>query len=79
MPRSCCAISCPRAATGQPDALVLGLDSTFTRYAELDAPCWIQAHVTPAVPGEDLRVLVSGTQQGEQVFTADLVLRHPAG
>lgn len=32
-----------RAATGRPDALLLDLRSTFTRYAELDSTCWIEA------------------------------------
>ncbi|MBT2443401.1 gamma-butyrolactone biosynthesis enzyme [Streptomyces sp. ISL-36] len=63
------------ASTGLPDALVVALDSTFTRYAELDAPCRIGA-----VPGEpdasgDVPVRVSGTQQGRTVFCADVVLR----
>ncbi|NEA65561.1 ScbA/BarX family gamma-butyrolactone biosynthesis protein [Streptomyces sp. SID12488] len=72
-----------RAATGRPDALLLGLDSNFTRYAELDAPCWMEARVArPDAfgPGraQDLRVHVLATQQGERVFAADLVLRDPS-
>ncbi|MET9799697.1 ScbA/BarX family gamma-butyrolactone biosynthesis protein [Streptomyces sp. NPDC006368] len=67
-----------RAATRQPDALLVGLDSTFTRYAELDAPCWIQARVEPTEADEDLRAHVHGTQWGERVFAVDLVLRRPA-
>ncbi|WP_329275281.1 ScbA/BarX family gamma-butyrolactone biosynthesis protein [Streptomyces sp. NBC_01451] len=72
-----------RAATGRPDALLLGLESRFTRYAELDAPCWIEARVArPGAVGpgraQDLRVHVLATQQGERVFAADLVLRDPA-
>ncbi|MEU6229345.1 ScbA/BarX family gamma-butyrolactone biosynthesis protein [Streptomyces sp. NPDC047042] len=72
-----------RAATGRPDALLLGLDSSFARYAELDAPCWIEARVARpdsygAGPAQDLRVHVLATQQGERVFAADLVLRDPA-
>ncbi|MCJ1680086.1 gamma-butyrolactone biosynthesis enzyme [Streptomyces sp. APSN-46.1] len=68
-----------RAATRQPDALLVGLESNFIRYAELDAPCWIEAHVERAETAEELRVHVRGTQEGEQVFTSDLVLRRPAG
>jgi hypothetical protein len=38
-----------RATTRQPHALLLGLESEFTRYAELDAPCWAAASSgTPA-------------------------------
>ncbi|MGW3647934.1 AfsA-related hotdog domain-containing protein [Streptomyces sp. NPDC000878] len=72
-----------RAATGRPDALLLGLDGSFARYAELDAPCWIEARVArpdsfgPG-PVQDLRVHVHATQQGRRVFAADLVLRDPA-
>ncbi|MFJ9739682.1 ScbA/BarX family gamma-butyrolactone biosynthesis protein [Streptomyces sp. NPDC101166] len=63
-----------RAATRQPRALLLGLRSEFTRYAELDAPCWIEAQVDDP-DAEDLRVRVRGVQRGETVFTADLLLR----
>lgn len=71
-----------RAATGRPDALLLGIESTFTRYAELDAPCWMEARVArpdafgPG-PTQDQRVHVIATQQGHRVFAADLVLRAP--
>ncbi|MEU2423116.1 ScbA/BarX family gamma-butyrolactone biosynthesis protein [Streptomyces sp. NPDC007851] len=67
-----------RAATRQPRALLLGLDAAFTRYAELDTPCWIQARVDGPDAAGDIRVTVSGTQEEEQVFTADLLLRRPA-
>ncbi|UFQ16205.1 MULTISPECIES: ScbA/BarX family gamma-butyrolactone biosynthesis protein [Streptomyces] len=68
-----------RVATRQPDALLVGLRSTFVRYAELDAPCWIEAQVERAEKAEEVRVHVRGTQEGERVFTADLVLRRAAG
>ncbi|MGW2013554.1 ScbA/BarX family gamma-butyrolactone biosynthesis protein [Streptomyces sp. NPDC001927] len=65
------------AATGCPDKLVTGIDSTFTRYAELDAPCRMEA-----VPGEPFAgvtpVRVSGVQGGSTVFTADITLSTPA-
>ncbi|MFD4876530.1 ScbA/BarX family gamma-butyrolactone biosynthesis protein [Streptomyces sp. NPDC058420] len=66
-----------RAATRQPQALLIGLDSEFTRYAELDTPCSIAAHVEGFDTTGALRVRVRGAQQGEQVFTADLLLRSP--
>ncbi|MFF8426960.1 ScbA/BarX family gamma-butyrolactone biosynthesis protein [Streptomyces sp. NPDC016566] len=66
-----------RAATGQPSALLLGLETEFTRYAELDVPCWIEARADDPDAAGDLRVQVTGTQQGQQVFTADLTLRRP--
>ncbi|MHA6757952.1 ScbA/BarX family gamma-butyrolactone biosynthesis protein [Streptacidiphilus sp. PAMC 29251] len=56
--------------------VILGLDTTFIRYAELDAPCWIQA--TPLRP--DLlgrpRIRVTASQHGEEVFTADVTTTH---
>lgn len=64
-----------RAATGQPDALLVGLTSEFARYAELDAPCWISARDEGPDAAGDLRVRVEGVQQGERVFASDLVLR----
>ncbi|MEU1181688.1 ScbA/BarX family gamma-butyrolactone biosynthesis protein [Streptomyces sp. NPDC005820] len=63
------------ASTGLPDAFLLGLKSGFTRYAELDAPCWIEAQpVLHGTAGEVL-VRVRGSQQEKAVFTAELVLR----
>ncbi|MFJ9902676.1 ScbA/BarX family gamma-butyrolactone biosynthesis protein [Streptomyces sp. NPDC101152] len=67
-----------RAATRQPRALLLGMDSEFTRYCELDAPCRIQARPLASDTPGHVRVEVRGVQQGEQVFTADLALRRPA-
>ncbi|MFH8381861.1 ScbA/BarX family gamma-butyrolactone biosynthesis protein [Kitasatospora sp. NPDC018058] len=63
------------ASTGLPDALVLGVRSEFARYAELDTPCWIEAHPAPAGPDGDVRVRVTGSQSQETVFTAELTVR----
>ncbi|MEV4339873.1 ScbA/BarX family gamma-butyrolactone biosynthesis protein [Streptomyces sp. NPDC049590] len=63
------------AATGLPDALVLGVRGTFERYAELDLPCWIEARPEPAGADGDIPVRVTGTQQRRTVFTADVTLR----
>ncbi|MFE9627036.1 ScbA/BarX family gamma-butyrolactone biosynthesis protein [Streptomyces sp. NPDC006527] len=62
------------ASTGLRDALPVGLDSSFARYAELDAPCWIEAE--PGRPDSLGRIptTVRGTQRGETVFTATLTL-----
>ncbi|MFJ7078057.1 ScbA/BarX family gamma-butyrolactone biosynthesis protein [Streptomyces sp. NPDC098781] len=62
-----------RAATGRPRALLLGLDAEFTRYAELDAPCWIEADVADTGAAGERRVRVSGVQRGERVFGAELL------
>ncbi|MER6551526.1 ScbA/BarX family gamma-butyrolactone biosynthesis protein [Streptomyces sp. NPDC001725] len=45
--------------------------SAFERYAEFDRPCWIEADVLPAAPGET-SVLVTATQDGETVFRSRL-------
>ncbi|MGX2995759.1 ScbA/BarX family gamma-butyrolactone biosynthesis protein [Streptomyces sp. JNUCC 64] len=63
------------AATGLPDALPVALDSHFARYAELDAPCWIEADPAPPSVGGEITTAVRGVQHGETVFTADVTLR----
>ncbi|MEU9168959.1 ScbA/BarX family gamma-butyrolactone biosynthesis protein [Streptomyces sp. NPDC048420] len=60
------------AAVGLPDALVLGLNSTFSAYAEFDAPCWIEAHVEPGGERGRALVRVEGTQRDKPVFSAVL-------
>jgi hypothetical protein len=62
------------ASTGLPDALLLGVRGEFTRYAEFDAPCWIEARPERRGAAGDVLVRVSGTQQEETVFTADVTL-----
>ncbi|MEV6204938.1 ScbA/BarX family gamma-butyrolactone biosynthesis protein [Streptomyces sp. NPDC051771] len=65
------------AVSGMPDALVLGLKSSFTCYAEFEAPCWIEARTVPGERGErgdGVLVRVEGTQRGKPVFTTDLVV-----
>jgi hypothetical protein len=62
------------ASTGMPDALLLGLKGEFTRYAEFDAPCWIEAHPERDTATGDVRVQVRGTQQEESVFAAELIV-----
>jgi hypothetical protein len=63
------------ASTGMPDALVVALDSTFTRYVELDAPCLIRARPGRPDASGRVRVTVEGVQQGQAVYSAELVLR----
>ncbi|MGW2492247.1 ScbA/BarX family gamma-butyrolactone biosynthesis protein [Streptomyces sp. NPDC001606] len=62
------------AASGRPDALVLGLRGEFARYAELDAPCWIEAQPEPCGDTDDVRVTVRGTQHDRTLFTAELTV-----
>ncbi|WP_407842016.1 ScbA/BarX family gamma-butyrolactone biosynthesis protein (plasmid) [Streptomyces sp. DSM 116496] len=62
------------ASTGMPGALLVGLESNFERYAEFDAPCWIEAHPEPERSSGRTLVRVRGTQHARTVFTADLVL-----
>ncbi|MHA5048138.1 ScbA/BarX family gamma-butyrolactone biosynthesis protein [Streptomyces sp. SD15] len=65
-------------STGLPDALLLGLKSNFARYAEFDAPCWIEPYPEIRSTDDGVLVRVRGTQHAETVFTADLVLK-PSG
>ncbi|MFJ8631669.1 ScbA/BarX family gamma-butyrolactone biosynthesis protein [Streptomyces sp. NPDC093568] len=67
-----------RAVTRQPRGLLLALDADFTRYAELDAPCWIEAHVEATGPSGEQRVLVTAVQEGKRVFSARLSVLRPA-
>ncbi|MCY0920588.1 ScbA/BarX family gamma-butyrolactone biosynthesis protein [Streptomyces sp. NPDC059999] len=62
------------ASTGLPDALVISLDSTFARYAELDRPCRIVAHPGLVDAAGHILVQVCGFQDDQTVFAADLVL-----
>ncbi|WP_042432109.1 ScbA/BarX family gamma-butyrolactone biosynthesis protein [Streptacidiphilus anmyonensis] len=61
-----------RVVTGRPGALLPAAETAFLRYAELDAPCWLEAEAEPGTG----RVRVSAVQHGEQVFRADLLLGH---
>ncbi|MEU2249811.1 ScbA/BarX family gamma-butyrolactone biosynthesis protein [Streptomyces sp. NPDC019224] len=63
------------AVTGMPDTLVVALDSTFERYAELDAPCLVEAEPTGVDAAGDVQVRVRGQQEGEAVFEAYVTLR----
>lgn len=58
-----------RAATRRPDGHLITLECTFSRYAELSAPCWVE--VTTA---GDQQLMAAATQDGERVFTAILGL-----
>ncbi|MET9520723.1 ScbA/BarX family gamma-butyrolactone biosynthesis protein [Streptomyces sp. NPDC002994] len=65
------------ASTGMPDALLLGLESNFERYAEFDAPCWIEAYPESDPSSGGTLVRVRGTQHAQSVFTANLILSAP--
>ncbi|MGW4104041.1 ScbA/BarX family gamma-butyrolactone biosynthesis protein [Streptomyces sp. NPDC004976] len=59
------------AVSGRLPFLPSGLSVLFSRYAELDAPCWIHAEVLE-MNEEEVTVRVSGRQDGEPVFAATL-------
>ncbi|MEW2000126.1 ScbA/BarX family gamma-butyrolactone biosynthesis protein [Streptomyces coelicoflavus] len=58
------------AVLARPSILPVGLECEFTKYAELDQPCLIDAVRLPA-PGPDApeSVLVTGRQDGRPVFS----------
>jgi hypothetical protein len=67
------------AALNRSSLLPTSIESDFKRYAELDAPCFIEAErLAPASPGGDERVRVTGYQGGEVVFSS-LVTAAPDG
>ncbi|WP_328322420.1 ScbA/BarX family gamma-butyrolactone biosynthesis protein [Streptomyces sp. NBC_00388] len=49
--------------------LPVGMDAVFTRYTELDTPCWIQADPLPDDIGGRRRILISGLQENACVFS----------
>lgn len=56
--------------------LAVGLSSSFAHYAELDAPCWIEARPGTRDAEGATPVHVTGTQGGKELFTAT-VAAHP--
>ncbi|WP_328930748.1 hypothetical protein OG429_41140 (plasmid) [Streptomyces sp. NBC_00190] len=48
-----------------------GIETAFHSYAELDAPCWIDAREIPAAEGSGVRMVeVTGHQDGRKIFAA---------
>ncbi|MFD4260839.1 ScbA/BarX family gamma-butyrolactone biosynthesis protein [Streptomyces sp. NPDC058534] len=61
------------AVLDRPAILPLRLAAQFTKYAELDRPCLIDAlHLPQNTPGEADTVLVIGHQDGDPVFSTTL-------
>ncbi|WP_330235578.1 AfsA-related hotdog domain-containing protein [Streptomyces sp. NBC_00566] len=67
-----------RVVTSRPDALLLGRESRFPRYAELDSPCFVTARVEGTDASGAVLVRTRSTRQGEEVFTALLTLSSPS-
>ncbi|MEU4268447.1 ScbA/BarX family gamma-butyrolactone biosynthesis protein [Streptomyces sp. NPDC026092] len=62
-------------AAAQPrQTLVTAMSCDFTRYAELDAPCWITARALPDDPNGRRWMLVTAQQNGEEIFTSVVAL-----
>ncbi|MGP4089661.1 ScbA/BarX family gamma-butyrolactone biosynthesis protein [Streptomyces sp. KR55] len=51
----------------------LDVFSSYSRYVEFDAPCWIEATAAPASGDGARRVVVTGVQNGATAFTITLV------
>lgn len=64
------------AVLGRP-FLPLGITSAFERYAELDAPCVIEARRLPRTASGNDAVLVTGLQDGVEVFCATMTFATP--
>jgi 2-oxo-3-(phosphooxy)propyl 3-oxoalkanoate synthase len=63
------------AVLGRPSPVILGIAADFTRFAELDRPCMIEACHLPAT-GQDATgpVLVTGSQDGGPVFSVQVTV-----
>ncbi|MEU7118393.1 ScbA/BarX family gamma-butyrolactone biosynthesis protein [Streptomyces zaomyceticus] len=48
--------------------LPTAMDVSFSRYAELDTPCWIESEIVPGVDPATTTVRVVGVQDGRAVF-----------
>ncbi|MGW4033976.1 ScbA/BarX family gamma-butyrolactone biosynthesis protein [Streptomyces sp. NPDC004838] len=60
--------------------LPLGITGSFQRYAELDAPCIVEAHRLPReTPGGAEAVRVTGHQDGSLVFSSIVTAAPPNG
>ncbi|CAM5321873.1 adhesin [Streptomyces tanashiensis] len=48
------------------------MDVSFSRYVELDSPCWIEAEILPGTAADAATVRVTGHQDGQPVFLCTL-------
>ncbi|MER5312999.1 ScbA/BarX family gamma-butyrolactone biosynthesis protein [Streptomyces sp. NPDC002773] len=48
------------------------MDVSFSRYAELDTPCWIETEIAPAINPSTTTVRVTGRQDDQPVFHCTL-------
>ncbi|MER5294166.1 ScbA/BarX family gamma-butyrolactone biosynthesis protein [Streptomyces pharetrae] len=69
---------------GRPSAVVTGMETRFLRYAELDAPAWIEARETGRDAAGRPTLSVTGTQDGHELFDCAVTLdaggpRQPRG
>jgi hypothetical protein len=55
----------------------VAMDCVFLRYAEFDAPCFLQTDRLPQDSDGHARVLVTATQRGNCVFSATVALERP--
>ncbi|MET7482759.1 ScbA/BarX family gamma-butyrolactone biosynthesis protein [Streptomyces sp. NPDC005538] len=64
-------------ASARGHAQLASLDTTFLRYVEFDAPCWVD--VAPESPDElgCSRLLVTGTQNGREAFSTTVTFDSP--
>ncbi|MFF5786167.1 ScbA/BarX family gamma-butyrolactone biosynthesis protein [Streptomyces sp. NPDC012693] len=54
--------------TGGGPYLPTVMDVSFSRYAELDSPCWIESELVPGIDPSTTTVRVAGRQDGHPVF-----------
>ncbi|MCX4554468.1 hypothetical protein OG204_35350 (plasmid) [Streptomyces sp. NBC_01387] len=56
--------------------MVVAMDVVFSRYAELDAPCWIHVDPLPSDSAGRVRVLISALQNGTCIYSSVATLDH---
>ncbi|MFD8739473.1 ScbA/BarX family gamma-butyrolactone biosynthesis protein [Streptomyces sp. NPDC059618] len=62
------------ALTHPTPTVAVGMESVFTRYAELDVPCWITADMLEADSLGRSRVRVTARQNDRDIFTSTVTL-----
>ncbi|MBB4947307.1 hypothetical protein F4556_002842 [Kitasatospora gansuensis] len=56
--------------------LLVGIETTFSRFAELDAPCWLETRGAPQQRTDQTRVDLVARQHGRDVFTGIATYAH---
>ncbi|MEV7026601.1 ScbA/BarX family gamma-butyrolactone biosynthesis protein [Kitasatospora sp. NPDC093558] len=64
------------AASYPSHGVLVGLDNAFGQYAELDAPCWIQAAPLPGQQPNETRLTITACQHDREIYSAVATYAH---